>query len=155
VWRSRHITVTPALARLTALTFTCSGLPAKASCTFTPNPVAPGATPTDVALTITTTASMTSALEHSRVFYADWLGFSSMGLLGVVVIGARRRDRKASRRKSLILGVFSLLLLLMVADCGGRSSVTVPGTPSGVSTVTVTGSTTNFTHSTTLTLTVN
>jgi len=145
-----HITITPALATLTALTFTCSGLPAKTSCTFAPNQIPPGSTPTDVVMTITTTASTISALEHPRVLYADWLGFSSMGLMGLVVIGVRRKNRK----KSVALGV-SLMLMLTIVGCGGRSTVTVPGTPLGTSTVTVTGATTSFTHSTTLTLTVN
>ncbi len=84
------------------------------------------------------------------MLYADWLGFSSMGLMGLAVIGARRKNRK----KSVVLGV-SLMLVLMIVGCGGRSTVTVPGTPPGTSTVTVTGSTTSFTHSTTLTLTVD
>ena len=145
---TNHITITPNPTTLTALTFTCSGLPAKTSCTFAPNPVPPAAAPKDVVMTITTTASTTSALQRPRVFYADWLGFASMGLVGVVVVGVRRKSRRA-----LILGALSLLIMLMAIGCGGRHET--PGTPSGTSTVTVTGSTTGFTHSTTFTLTVN
>jgi hypothetical protein len=149
-----HITITPNPATLTALNFTCSGLPAKSSCTFAPNPVLPGSAPTDVVMTITTTASTTSALERPRTLYAAWLGLTSMGLIGVVVIGASKKGRK----KAIILGALSLMVVLMAIGCGGHSQptpVTVPGTPAGTSTVTVTGSTTGFTHSTTFTLTVN
>jgi hypothetical protein len=149
-----HITFAPSPVTITALTFTCSGLPAKASCTFAPNPVPPGSAPTDVVMTITTTASTTAALAHPRMLYAGWLGFTSMGLIGVVVIGACRKSRK----KSAILGTLSLMVVLMAVGCGGHSQqlpVTVPGTPLGTSTVTVTGSTTGSTHSTTFTLTVN
>jgi hypothetical protein len=152
-----HITLTPDPATLTALTFTCSGLPAKASCTFAPNPVSAGSAPTDVVLTITTTATTRSAMPGLRLFYASWLGFPGMGLIGVVVLGARQK----SRRKTGILATFSLMLvvmtMLMTISCGGGSigSTAVSGTPPGTSTVTVTGKTTNFTHSTTLRLTVN
>jgi hypothetical protein len=124
-------------------------VPAKASCTFAPNPVQAGSAPTDVVMTITTTASAASALQQPRVFYADWMGFTSMGFIGVVFVGVRRK----SRRKALILGAFSLIVLLMAMGCGGHQPT--PGTPRGTSTVTVTGSTTSFTHSTTFTLTVN
>jgi len=64
-----HFTITPVPATTTALTFTCSGLPAKATCTFAPNPLPPGSTPTDIVMTIHTMAS-TSAAQASRVFYA-------------------------------------------------------------------------------------
>jgi hypothetical protein len=149
-----HITITPNPTTLTALNFTCSGLPAKASCTFAPNPVPPGSALTDVVMTISTTGSTTSALARPRMLYADWLGFTSMGLIGVVVIGGRRKSRK----KAAILVTLSLMAVLMAVGCGGHSQQTpstVPGTPSGTSRVTVTGSTTGSTHSTTFTLTVN
>jgi hypothetical protein len=77
-----------------------------------------------------------------------------MGLIGVVVIGARKKSRK----KAAILGTLSLMAVLMAAGCGGHSQplpVAVSGTPSGTSTVTVTGATNGSTRSTTFTLTVN
>jgi hypothetical protein len=91
-----------------------------------------------------------AALEHPRVGYASWLGFSGLGLIGVVVLGGRRKSRK----KSVALGAFSLMVVLMTVGCGGSSQETIPGTPLGTSAVTVTGSTTAFTHSITFTLTV-
>jgi hypothetical protein len=146
-----HITITPNPSTLTALTFTCSRVPAQTSCTFAPNSVPPGSAPTDVVMTISTKTSTMAALEHPRVLNAGWLGFSSLGLIGVVVLGGRRKSRK----KSVVLGAFSLMAVLMTVGCGGRGSQeTIPGTPLGTSTVTVTGSTTAFTHSTTFTLTV-
>jgi hypothetical protein len=144
-----HITITPNPVTLTALTLTCSGLPAKASCAFAPNPVSPGLATTDVVLTIATTGSTTSAMQRPPTFYADWPGLASIGLMGMMVAGVRRKSRK----KALILGAFSLVVLLMAIGCGALQQT--PGTPSGASTVTVTGSTTGFTHSTTFTLTVN
>jgi hypothetical protein len=148
-----RILLTPSPATLTAVTFTCSGLPAKTSCTFAPNQVAAGSAPTNVVMTITTTAATAMGLRGPRVFYAGWLGFSAAGLFGMVVVGVRKKSRK----KAVVLATFSLLLMLLMIGCGGGyvGSGTVPGTPSGTSTVTVTGASTNFTHSTTLRLTVN
>ncbi|HXO38128.1 MAG TPA: hypothetical protein VN872_05800, partial [Candidatus Acidoferrum sp.] len=151
---TQHVTITPNPATLTALTFICSGLPAKASCSFTPNPVSPGSAPTDVVMTITTTASTTAALERPRTLYAAWLGFGSLGLVGVVLMGGRKKGR----RKAGILGFLGMAVVLLAIGCGGRSAqppTTVPGTPQGTSVITVTGSTAGFTHSTTFTLTVN
>jgi hypothetical protein len=147
-----HILVTPTPLTLTALTFACSQMPAKTTCTFAPNSVPAGSTQTDVVMTITTTASTTAALAHPQGFYAGWLGFGSMGLVGMVILGGRRKTSK----KSIALGAFSLMIVLMTIGCGGGGSSlhTVPGTPPGTSTVTVTGSTAAFTHSTTFTLIV-
>jgi hypothetical protein len=151
---TQHITITPSPLTLTALSFTCSGLPAKTTCSFSPNPVLPGSAPTDVVMTITTTASTTAALERPRNFYAAWLGFGSLGLVGVVLVGGRKKGR----RKAGVLAFFAITMVLLAVSCGGHSSqpppTTVLGTPQGTSTISVTGSTTGFTHSTTFKLTV-
>lgn len=148
---AEHITVTPNPSTNTFLSFSCSGLPAKATCTFAPNPVPPGSSPTDVTVTITTTATTTASLARTRGFYATWLGFATVGLIGMVVIGSTK-----NRKQALVIGALALGAVLMAVGCGGRPTpVTVPGTPRGTSIVTVTGSTTGFTHSTTFTLTVN
>ena len=146
-----HITFTPIPATTTALTFTCSGLPAKTSCAFAPNPLPPGNAPVDVVMTITTTAASRAAIERPRDLYASGWGFATMGLMGVVVLGVRRK----SRRKALLLAAFSLIVTLMGAGCGGHSEPSVSGTPPGTYTVTVTGSNASFIHSASLRLTVN
>jgi hypothetical protein len=151
---TEHISDMPNPATLTPLSFTCSGLPAKASCSFAPNPVLPGSVPTDVVMTITTTASTTAALERPRTLYAAWLGFTSLGFVGLVLMGGRRKIRG----KAGILGFLVVTVVLLAIGCGGRSvqpPTTVSGTPQGISTITVTGATTGFTHSITFTLTVN
>ena len=142
-----HIVVTPNPATLSALTLTCSGLPAKSTCRFAPNPVPAGSAPTDVVLTISTTASTNAALRQPTALFTAWLGFSGVGLIGMVVVGARRKSRR-------ILVALPLVVLLLIVGCGGRSQETVGGTPPGTSIVTVTGSTANSTHSTTFTLIV-
>ena len=146
---TEHIAITPNPATLTALVLTCSGLPAKASCRFAPNPVPTGSTTINVVMTITTMAPTTSALQRLPRFYADWLGATGMGLIAVIVIGVRRK----SRRKNPILGAFSLMVLLMAIGCGAFRQT--QGTPSGANIVTLTGATSSFTHSTSFRLTVN
>ncbi|HLJ28389.1 MAG TPA: carboxypeptidase regulatory-like domain-containing protein [Candidatus Angelobacter sp.] len=147
-----HIMITPSPATFTPLTLTCSGLPAKSSCIFAPSSIPPGSAPTDVVLTITTTASITAALERPQPFYAAWLGFTSLGLIGLVVVGARRKQT------SVILGALSLMIILVASGCGGRSqsmAIPVAGTPAGTSTVSVTAATAGSTHSASFLLTVN
>jgi hypothetical protein len=147
-----HITITPVPATITALHFTCSGLPAKASCMFSPNPVPPGSALTDVVATITTTASTASALQRPPVGYATWMGFTGVGLIGLVLVGVRGKSR--TTRKRLLLVVFSFMVLLMTMGCGAlQVTPGTAGTPSGTFTVTMTGSNASFT-STTFTLTV-
>jgi hypothetical protein len=146
-----HITITPVPATVTALHFTCSGLPAKASCTFSPNPLPPGSAVTDVVATIMTTESTTSAGRRPPAIYASWVGFTSMGLIGLVVVGVRRKSRK----KVVIFGALSVTVLLMTMGCGAlQTGPGTVGTPPGTFTVTMTGSNASFTHSTTVTLTV-
>jgi hypothetical protein len=144
---TNHIVVTPNPATLSALTLTCSGLPAKSTCRFAPNPVPAVSAPTDVVLTVSTTASTSAALRQPTALFTAWLGFSSVGLIGIVVVAARRKSRR-------ILAALPLAVLLLIVGCGGRSQETAGGTPPGTSIVTVTGSTANSTHSTTFTLIV-
>ena len=86
------------------------------------------------------------------MIYAGWVGLTGMGLMGLVVVGVRRMSRK----RVVILSGFSLIVLMMTMGCGAlQTGLGTTGTPPGTSTVTMTGSTTGFTHSTTFTLTVN
>jgi hypothetical protein len=148
---TEHITITPNPATLTALTLACSGLPSKATCAFAPIQVPAGSTLTDVLVTISTASAATSSLERPRMPFAGWLGFISAGLLGMVVVGVSKKNRKRTR----MLHAMAMMVLLTVSGCGTHTQQTIPGTPPGTSTVIVTGSTTGATHSTTFTLIVN
>src|SRR5215831_6379276 len=114
------------------MSFSCSGLPAKSSCTFAPNPVPPGTSPTDVTVTISTTATTTASLNQPRGFYAAWLGLSSMGLIGLA--GLVAVGNKKNRKNAVILGGLALMTVLMLVSCGGTPKPTIPGTPQGTST---------------------
>ncbi len=113
------------------VSFTCSGLPSEATCSFAN--VSGGAT-----MTITTVAS--SALlrgvpsDRARVaFYATMLP----GILGLLCGGMRKRRTRPLR----LLTVLSFCLVC--ASCGGANNATTsnPGTPMGKTQVTVTAAT--------------
>ncbi|HYL93444.1 MAG TPA: hypothetical protein VEW69_09835, partial [Alphaproteobacteria bacterium] len=151
---TEHITFTPTPSTGSTINFSCSNLPPLTSCSFSPASVPPSTTPVDIAMTITTTATTTAALQRPRVFYAAWVPLSSLGLVGIVLVGTRRRNRK----KVVGLAALSLVLgLLLVNGCGGSKHVPVtnPGTPPGSYTITTTATSPNVTKSTTFTLVVN
>jgi hypothetical protein len=147
-----NVTITPNPSTLTPVTLTCSGLPAHSSCTFSPIQVQPGSVLTTVVVTINTTASSRAAIDGSRIFFAHWISFSGLGLIGMVFVGARGKNRLR-----VAMGTLALLFLLTSLGCGsgtGSASLGTAGTPIGTSIVTVTGATATFTHSATIRLTV-
>jgi subtilase family serine protease len=119
----------------TAISFTCSGLPAEATCSAAS---ATGQGPTTVVNTniiVSTMGPHTVMLRGNepRVYYAVLLGG---GLpFGIFFVGASRR-----RRWSILALMMLLALLVAVPACGGGGSShhQDPGTPIGTYTVTVT-----------------
>lgn len=139
-----------------ALTYSCSGLPSGATCSFTS-----GGTNTEN-LTINTTgptARLERELERSqRLFYAMLMP----GFLGLFTIPG---VRKKTKWRFVALFLVLALGLMWLPACGGGSSSSnnngngggTGGTPTGSSTITVTASTSGsnaLSHSVKLTLTV-
>jgi len=150
--QSETFTITSATGFDAAITFSCSGLPSKSTCTFNPASVTPGANPADVSLQVSTTASRTSGAGPG--LFGIWLPFGGIGLV-VAGIGTRKRTGK-------VLAAFGLFLLVplmgAITSCGGGDGghQTIPGTPAGTYTVNVTASSNGgTTHSETFKLTVN
>ncbi|HXM64853.1 MAG TPA: protease pro-enzyme activation domain-containing protein [Terriglobales bacterium] len=144
------LTITPLGGFSQALSYSCTGLPPEASCTFPT--AATGGT-----LTITTTAP-SSRLDqnpfghHGGIFYAVLLP----GFLGLVISAGNRKRRLRGVRLLSLVAVLALSTVWMPA-CGGSSGgPSNPGTPAGTSTVTVTAATSGGTlsHPVTITLTV-
>ena len=154
------LTVTPQGSFTTAISFSCSGLPALAGCTFNPASVTPNSSTANTTMTITTAAN-TASLAHpfgrrSSPLYAMWLVLPAM-LLGTVGLAPPKR------RKLLGYCIVFLLVsgcLLQVACSGTSSSGSggggggTGGTPAGTYTITVTGTAGSTQHTTTVTLTV-
>jgi subtilase family serine protease len=121
------------------LTYTCSGLPLEATCTFSPASTSSNASITLSVATTAPTARLQRPNDHrSRIFYAALLP----GFFGIVFAGgSRTKSARAMRLLSLIVILgFSTIWL---SSCGGSSSSnnSNPGTPAGTSTVTVNATT--------------
>ena len=110
------LTVTPQGSFTNPISFSCSGLPALASCTFNPATVTPNTNTVTTTLTVATTAP-TGALalppfgHRSSLLYAMWLVLPAM-LLGTVGL------TRPNRRKLLSYALVCLLAggcLLQVA----------------------------------------
>ncbi len=147
-------TVTPENGFASAVSFSCSGLPAESSCSFSPQTVTPsGGKSAATTLTITTTAPTSTALrrvEHgTQAAYVLLLPGLALGLVGA--------ERGKRRRHGLrLLGLLVLLELVMaLPSCGSSGSGGNTGTPPGTSTVTVTaGVTGGISQTASLTFTV-
>jgi pseudomonalisin len=128
------LTITPLGGFNQTITYSCSGLPSEATCTFT------AASATSETMTIATTAPSArldrAPLGRSRgLFYALLLP----GIFGLVLSkGNRKRTRQGVRLLSFI-ALLALSTMWMPACGGGSSSApSNPGTPAGTSTVMVT-----------------
>jgi hypothetical protein len=104
----------------------CSGLPAGATCVFSPSSIVANGVATSATSTITLTTTAPGAeMRHSprHIYFAQWM--SGFGLLfSVVLLGGPKRRRVSG----MFLGLM-LLLLLTVPGCGGSSSKPAPPPP--------------------------
>jgi N-acetylneuraminic acid mutarotase len=138
------LTITPQNGFNSAVTFACSGLPAKTSCSFNPSSVTPNGA-TNVVLTIAA-ASMASATPMKL------LKERSTSVLAIAIclfLGWRRRR---SACWFLFVAIFAGLGL--ISACGGGGSSTQIQTPTNA-TVTVTAASGSIQQTATIALTVN
>jgi hypothetical protein len=86
------------------------------------------------------------------VFYAAWLPFSGMGMIGIIVMATQRRKRKTAPK----FAVLALTMILLLIGCGGRPNPATGnvGTPTGAFAVTVTARSGAVTRSTSFSLIV-
>jgi hypothetical protein len=150
------LTLTPSGNFSGTVSLSCSGLPAGASCSFSPASVMLGTAAATSTLSITTTAR--SAMNSSRLPFNPLIP-EGLLLAGVFVpFTVHRRRRSAHLRQH---GLLTLLFIsaVLVAGCGGGSTSSgtsnnggggtvggVTGTPAGSYTVTITASGGSLTH---------
>jgi hypothetical protein len=139
------------------VTFSCSGLPNLAACSFSPSSLALGTGNFSSTLTITTTASSVAALKplrphgNSKIYFAAWL---FPGVAGWLLFCGRRRRSLA---RAIPLAILALGLAFISSCGGGGGSKTIPGTTPGTYSVAVQvngPAGTNVAHQSTVTLTV-
>ena len=147
-----NVQLSPHTAYSSSISLACSGLPPASSCNFTTQSVKLVGGPASSTLNLVTTARpIVTPAASLRSLYGLWLAVPGLTLLGVGVGGDRRRRR--------ILGIFMLCalfaLLLLQPACGGTSTqAPVSGTPPGVYTITVTGTSGSDSKSSSITLSV-
>jgi subtilase family serine protease len=140
---SMQLTPVGASAFTALVTYTCSGLPADATCSFNPPMVNAGSPATPVTVTIQTSGPFIGAASIARPKLRSdkrplWLPFS-LPLAGMVLVGLAGRG--LSRRYKIAGACGALALTVFLVACGGGSSsppppvVTVSVTPGNVNTL--------------------
>jgi DNA-binding beta-propeller fold protein YncE len=142
------------------ISFSCTGLPALAGCTFNPASVTPNSSNVNTTLTITTAAPTASLAppfgRRSSPLYATWLVLPAI-LLGTVGMAVPKRRKLLSYCIVFLLASGCLLQVACSSASNSGSSGGgggTGGTPAGTYTVTVTGTAGATQHTTTVTLTV-
>ncbi len=142
------------------VTFSCSGLPAYSSCSFSPSSIVASGSSQTTTLTLSTTAAsaalvMPAAPNSTPSDPILWASLGGIGIFGLVLAGGAKRNR---RQMAIVLGVLLLVMVFSLVGCGGTtSSAHSSGTPAGTYTVVVTATGTGGgapTHSMNLTLIV-
>jgi Beta-propeller repeat len=140
-----------------AVKLSCSGAPAKTTCSLSTASVTPGSNSAVVTVTVNTTANSAqlavSRSGEGHTIYALWMQFPGFGLVGLTVIGTKRRAKKFAVLMALFLLVGALLFL---SACAGGTGIAPQqqGTAPGTYTITVSGTSGSLQHSVPLTLAV-
>lgn len=115
-----NLTINPTNHYDGTITFSCAGLPDKATCTFNPTSVAmDGHSPGNVQLTISTTATTTTTAalrSNSSIMLATTL--SGVGLFGMLIVGSLPKRR---RLLGITLGLMVIGMMITLVGCGGSS----------------------------------
>jgi hypothetical protein len=123
------------------------------TCSFNSSQIAAGSGTSDVLLTVATTPpALHSEKRRPQLIYALWLP-----LPGILIIFA---GSGIGRSHWTLRGLFTLLLVTACSGCGGLSGGSAapapnPGTPPGVYTITVIGTSGLLTANTTISITVH
>jgi acid phosphatase len=160
---SSQIAITPENGFNSAVSLSCSGLPAGATCSFSPQTVTPSSGMASVTLTINmpTSAASSTPARQTKPLFAFTLPFFALAA-GSLAVGGKAKKKTA----------FWVVLLLVLAlgavsiGCGGGSGAgksttttsaaqTSPAVSGSSYTITVNASAGAIQHSTSLTVTAN
>jgi uncharacterized protein (TIGR03118 family) len=152
------ISVAPTNGFTGTVTLACSGLPAGATCTFSPAQLTVSATAGSTGIVTIQTTRATASLEPQRLHTA--VGITSALLLPFASILAFRRRKLAGAAMSLrLMGVMLLFLATsgLILGCASSTTASAPATtatPAGTSTVVMTATSGTTTQQTSMALTV-
>jgi hypothetical protein len=135
------VKITPTGGFTAPVTFTCSGLPAEATCAFAPGTVTPAGGSVTTTMTITTTAGTMATNVRPGALGSLGRGLCGVCLAGWTLLYVPRRFRGKGRWVMVVLA--GMLSAGLLPGCGGSQpagSGTTGGTPAGTSTVTITAS---------------
>jgi len=138
------LTVTPTSGFNQPVSFACTGLPAGASCLFSPASITPSGGPVGTVLTVTTTAPSVRSGLSAPAFDWLWMRGGYFAAASFFVPGIRRK-RLSSRRK-LFAGLMILVIAVTLSIGCGVGSRSLPldsaiaATPLGTSQVAVSAS---------------
>jgi N-acetylneuraminic acid mutarotase len=142
------VTVTPQGGFNSEVSFSCSGLPTGATCSFSPATVTPSGAAVSTTLTVST-ATTTAGLRRNPFFPAAMLA------AGLCCFGFRKRRGPRGKKLRMLLAMCGFGLALLTgcsgASTGGQSTSTGTGTSSAI-TVTATSGSLHQTASFTLTV---
>lgn len=153
---SSTLTVSPVNGFNQTTSFSCSGLPALAACSFSPTSVTPSGAAITTTVTISTTATTTTGMNRKPSSAGPGTGMTLAFVGGFIfLLSLGKIGQRALRPLSILAAVAALGLL---SSCGGPSKTTVPGTPTGTSTITIAATAGSgaaaISHNTTISLTV-
>jgi Chitobiase/beta-hexosaminidase C-terminal domain len=145
---SVSISLTPMNGFNAAVSFSCSGLPVGASCSFSPATVTPSGGPVSTTVTITAPSSKSALPAGPRPLLPPSVLVLSLGGLWWM---KRRRWLSVSMFVACVAG------LSLLNGCGGGASISTPANtnPPVTSAVTVTATAGSLQYTTTLSLTIN
>jgi hypothetical protein len=130
------LTVAPVGNFTSAVTFSCQGMPLEATCSFASPSITPNGGPVTTTLTINTVGPNSARLNQSLP-WKDMGSGTALALMGGLFIGWRRKRFSKGLCAFILLG---LVALIPMTGCGLNEKPF--DTPLGISTVTITGSST-------------
>jgi sugar lactone lactonase YvrE len=142
------VTILPENGFNSAVSFACSGLPAGATCTFSPASVSPASAAATTTLTIATAAASARMTPERKPL---WPG-ASLAATVLCLAGLRRKRRLL---RGLTLAIVCILTMNWITGCGGSKPMPGGGGGTTTSSVTVTATSGPLTHSETLMLSIN
>jgi hypothetical protein len=108
------VAVSASGAVASTVTFTCTGLPADSTCTFSPASLSGATLPATVTMTIQTTAADALLRQHRLAWQATF----ALILPGLLILPAGIGGRRRKFALLLLLGVLTLMVLSFAGCCG-------------------------------------